>query len=103
MTRFAVAIGLLMSTAAPCFAENPQALSARLCIVTAAGQLPPVPGLVIKGSRLRDLPEELRRKGGTSAVLVELDVSAATVDVTYSFVCAFAPGKPVMVSAVGPS
>lgn len=104
--KFAAMVFGLMAAqivAVPCHAEQP--LSARLCILTAASKLPPVQGLTIKGSRVRELPDALRRKtdGGTNAVLVELDVNAAAVDVTYSFICAFAPGKPVMVSAVGPS
>ena len=104
--KFAIAVFWFIAAqgvAVSCRAEQP--LSARLCILTAASKLPPVQGLTIKGSRVRDLPDALSKKsdGGTNAVLVELDVNAAAVDVTYSFICAFAPGKPVMVSAVGPS
>jgi hypothetical protein len=66
-------------------AETP---AEKVCIFTAAQKLPPIPGLVITASSMKDVPPEMQQKPGVLSRIVEIDVKAAGQDATFSFVCA---------------
>jgi hypothetical protein len=78
-----------------------QTIDEKLCIFSAAQKLPSIPGLVIKASRAKEPPKEMKQSSDISAKLVEIDINAAAQEGTYTFLCVFAPGKPTFVSPIG--
>jgi hypothetical protein len=100
MIRVPVAAALLLVCASlPALAQS---LTEKLCIFAAARQMPAIPGLVIMASRIKDTPKDLVSKdGSTTNLMTEIDVNAAGVSATFTFVCATGPGKPVFAQSVG--
>jgi hypothetical protein len=84
MSRAAIALTALLMA----FGARAETLAEKVCIFTAAEKLPPIPGLVITASRMKDVPPEMQQKPGVSSRIVEIDVKAAGQDATFAFVCA---------------
>jgi hypothetical protein len=78
-------------------------VSDKSCIFAAAQKLPFIPGMTVIAGRVTELPPELRQKqvgGGSSTRMVEIDVNAAALDATYSFIC-IANGRITIASPMG--
>jgi len=90
---------------AAALAAVPKEQVEKSCTLAAAARLPRIAGLEIKESRLKEIPDEIRTQMNLgSDVLfkwVEIDVTAAGKDVSYSFVCAMNARGQVVVQALG--
>jgi hypothetical protein len=75
-----------------------QELSAedRTCITAAAGKLPTIAALEIKGSRALARPVQERRKQKLHNAIVKIDVSVAGHSSTYIFNCILDTGMVVI-------
>ena len=94
MRLMVVVVGAALLLAA---GAEAQTVAEKLCILGAAQKLPPVPGLVIAGSKVTAPPKEISLSGDVG---VELSVKAAGVDATFSFICRMSSGSAT-VQALG--
>jgi hypothetical protein len=114
--------------AGPMTMASAQTTNEKKCIFAAAQKLPPIPGLSITASRVREVPKERQpewklerdryigfvsaRKGlvgkrdpslrdfDISMALTEIDVRAAAQNDTFEFVCFSMTGQPAVVYAI---
>jgi hypothetical protein len=64
-----------------------QTITEKLCIIAAAQDLPRVPGLEIKASRITAPPPDYTKNGDITYLGAELDVVAAGQSMTFGFAC----------------
>jgi hypothetical protein len=85
---FAAASLTLMATASR--ADNNEA-----CILKATEAVPRVSGLVIKKARARPVPPSIQAtwQGQARPIIVDVDIVAAGVEETYSYICAMTKGS----------
>jgi len=100
MTLRSIALAAAFSVAAIGTEASAQDLAEKLCIINAAARLPQVQGLEIVGSKIEPF-HDTKPQEGTKTHSIEIEVRAAGINITYRFICAVGPGKPVGVSAVG--
>lgn len=98
MLRIGLATILVLATSGYASADD---RVPKLCIMSAAQRLPPIPGIAITASRVSPMPPDGKTQPDVEMLLVEIDVRAAAQDATYQFVCAAGAGKPVQTSPVG--
>ncbi len=95
MTRIAL---MLMVFISPALAQSDNSLLEKTCILAAAEKLPNIPGMTILASRTK--PRARASKSEPAVTDVEIDVKAAGLDATYTFLCT-PQGKDVFVLRIG--
>jgi hypothetical protein len=103
----ASAAAIVIATAIGLVPVRAETQDEKSCIIAAAQKLPNIPGLLIKSSSAKEFSKaDLQRSGAQPTAadqrsyLVEIDVRAAAVDVTMSFVCAVGP-RAVVAAPLG--
>ncbi len=95
MTRIALISIVLIS---PALAQSGNSILEKSCVLAAAEKLPNIPGIAIVSSRTK--PRARASKSEPAVTDVEIDVTAAGLDATYSFLCT-PQGKTVFVVGLG--
>ena len=98
MIRFAGALFFLIGSAE--FASAQSAIE-KLCILTAAQRLPPVPGLTITGSRIKTGVPPSWTKRDMNYFSAEIDINAANQRATFGFICGTSAQQQIYVHSVG--
>ena len=85
------------------YATASHALTAieKLCIMTAAQELPRVPGLEIKASRITAAPADYLGNQDMKYFGAEIDVVAAGQSMTYAFACGTSPQQQIFTRSIG--
>jgi ABC-type amino acid transport substrate-binding protein len=97
MIRISIALAsLLCATAA-----HAQTVIEKLCIITAAQDLPRVPGLEIKASRITPAPVEYMGNQDMKYFGAEIDVVAAGQAMTFAFACGTSPRQQIFTRPIG--
>ena len=79
---------LAVLATAPAFAGEWSDSIRRACIINSAEKLPAIPGIQVKGAEMTAI--DRRVKGDTSkAALVRFAITAATIDATMVYMCAW--------------
>lgn len=84
-------------------ASHAESIQEKSCIFGAAQKLPVIAGMTITASRLKDTPSENLPKqvrGARPPQMVEIDVTAAGQEATYSFLC-FESARVMLVTPLG--
>jgi hypothetical protein len=82
-------------------ASHAQTVIEKLCIITAAQDLPRVPGLEIKASRITPAPAEYLGNQDMKYFGAEIDVVAAGQSMTFAFACGTSPQKQIFTRSIG--
>jgi hypothetical protein len=74
---------------------NGRAEANKLCIAKATEQLPRIPGLVVKKSRVLPVPAAILAswKGQSRPIMIELDVEIPSEAQIYSYICVITQGS----------
>jgi len=97
MIRTAITLTMLLwATAA-----QGQSVIEKLCIVTAAQDLPHVPGLEIKASRITPAPADYLGNLDMKYFGAEIDVVAAGQTMTFAFACGTSPRQQLFTRSIG--
>jgi hypothetical protein len=97
MIRTAITLAMLLCATA---AEALTVIE-KLCIVTAAQDLPHVPGLEIKASRITTAPADYLGDQDMKYFGAEIDVVAAGQTMTFAFACGTSPRQQIFARSIG--
>jgi hypothetical protein len=98
MIRTAITLAMLLCATA---AAQAQTVIEKLCIVTAAQDLPHVPGLEIKASRITMAPADYLGNPDMKYFGAEIDVVAAGQTMTFAFACGTSPRQQIFTRSIG--
>jgi hypothetical protein len=97
MIKTAITLAMLLSATT----THAQTVIEKLCIVTAAQDLPRVPGLEIKASRITVAPAEYLGNQDMKYFGAEIDVVAAGQNMTFAFACGTSPRQQLFTRSIG--
>jgi ABC-type amino acid transport substrate-binding protein len=97
MIKTAITLAMLLCATA----AHAQTVIEKLCIVTAAQDLPRVPGLEIKASRITVAPAEYLGNQDMKYFGAEIDVVAAGQSMTFAFACGTSPRQQLFTRSIG--
>ena len=78
-----------------------ETIAEKLCIITAAQELPRVPGLEIKASRITAAPPDYAANQEMKYFGTEIDVTAAGQIMTFAFVCGTSVQQQIFTRLLG--
>ncbi|HTG03000.1 MAG TPA: hypothetical protein VK635_02925 [Bradyrhizobium sp.] len=96
-----IKIAITLATLLCATVTHAQTVIEKLCIVTAAQDLPRVPGLEIKASRITVAPAEYLGNQDMKYFGAEIDVVAAGQNMTFAFACGTSPRQQIFTRSIG--